>query len=169
MPSAADATSNIEIVRYDPRYQDDFARLNLAWIEQYFKVEAADRRAFEETEVEIIRPGGEIFFALRAGQVIATVAMIAHPDSFELTKMAVDPNARGHGVGALLIETCLAFSRERNIARVYLLSNTVLEPAIRLYKRQGFRTVHLGPHPDYERANIEMEWIDEDATPGASD
>lgn len=39
---------------------------------------------------------------------------------------------------------------------ITLLSNTILEPAISLYKKHGFETVHLGPHPDYERCNIEM-------------
>lgn len=155
-------SARVEIVGFDPRYLPDFVRLNLAWIEEYFRVEAADRRALEHPQSEIIDPGGEIFFALRAGAVIGAVAMIAHPDSFELTKMAVDPRARGAGVGAILVHRCFEFARQRDISRVYLLSNTILEPAIRLYKRCGFEVAHLGPHPDYERANIEMHWKAED-------
>lgn len=36
------------------------------------------------------------------------------------------------------------------------LSNTVLAPAIGLYRNHGFETTHLGSHPDYQRCNIVM-------------
>jgi hypothetical protein len=48
------------------------------------------------------------------------------------------------------------WSREHGLEEIFLLSNTILEPAITLYKKHGFETVSLGPHPDYDRCNIEM-------------
>jgi ribosomal protein S18 acetylase RimI-like enzyme len=38
-----------------------------------------------------------------------------------------------------------------------LLSNTILNPAISLYQKHGFKTLRQGEHPDYKRCNIEME------------
>ena len=40
-----------------------------------------------------------------------------------------------------------------------MLSNTILEPAISLYHKHGYETVPLGPHPEYERCNIELRKI----------
>ncbi len=42
-------------------------------------------------------------------------------------------------------------------SKVYLVSNTALDPAISLYRKHGFRTVSEGAHPSYARANIHME------------
>jgi ribosomal protein S18 acetylase RimI-like enzyme len=46
-------------------------------------------------------------------------------------------------------------ARARGASRVELLSNTALEPAIRLYRALGFVEVPL-PRTDYARANIKM-------------
>jgi ribosomal protein S18 acetylase RimI-like enzyme len=40
---------------------------------------------------------------------------------------------------------------------VRLYTNTVLSPAVALYRKFGFRTVSEGPHPLYARCNIVME------------
>ena len=43
--------------------------------------------------------------------------------------------------------------------RVYLESNTILEPAINLYRKLGFKSVEGGASP-YGRCNIQMEvWL----------
>ena len=55
---------SFEIVGFDPRYAEAFARLNYQWIEHYFAVEPEDRRALDHPFEYAIAPGGEIFFAL---------------------------------------------------------------------------------------------------------
>jgi GNAT superfamily N-acetyltransferase len=71
--------------------------------------------------------------------------------------MAVNPNCRGLGYGDLLMEKSEAWAREQGANEILILSNTVLTPSIELYKKHGYQTTHLGPHPDYERCNIEMK------------
>jgi GNAT superfamily N-acetyltransferase len=76
--------------------------------------------------------------------------------SYELAKMAVDEPARGKGIGWRLGRAVLARARELGAKRVYLESNTILEPAIKLYRQLGFRTIQGGASP-YDRCNIQME------------
>lgn len=56
----------------------------------------------------------------------------------------------------LLMDAVIDFARQRKAERIFLLSNTKLEPALRLYEKYGFRTTG-GPSPDYEWADIELE------------
>jgi GNAT superfamily N-acetyltransferase len=149
--------TDLRVVEHDDKYLADFADLNLEWIRKYFVVESHDRMQLEQANENILAVGGEIFFILRGEEVVATCAMVPHaPGSYELAKMAVKPSARGLGLGDLLMTTAIAWARRKGASEVMLLSNTVLEPAITLYKKHGFITVHMGPHPDYERCNIEM-------------
>lgn len=144
------------VITYDPKYLEDFVSLNREWIEKYFAIEESDRQQLLRAKENILDVGGEIFFILEDGKAVATCAMVPHGGKFELAKMAVTPSARGKGYGDILMETAIQWSRERGLNEIFLLSNTILEPAISLYKKHGFVTVNLGPHPDYERCNIEM-------------
>jgi GNAT superfamily N-acetyltransferase len=121
-------------------------------------VEEPDLQVFRDPESEIIRPGGEIFFAVVDGEPLGTCALIRHGDGvFELAKMGVSPRAQGHGLGARLMEAAIGFARERGGARIELLTNSVLGPALRLYERHGFRRVPVAAHEGgYERVDVKM-------------
>ena len=158
-PERVDAAHalNVRVVRYRDEIKDDFARLNLGWIERYFEVEEPDRKSLSDPRGTIIDPGGEIFFVLESSIVVGTCALIRQStERFELAKMAVTPDRQGRGYGQLLIEAVINEARARGGKEIFLLSNTVLIPAIRLYEKYGFRTVNKGPHPEYKRADIEM-------------
>jgi GNAT superfamily N-acetyltransferase len=87
---------------------------------------------------------------------VGACALIRGDDgSVELAKMAVDAAARGRGIGRALGEAAIARARALGATRVELLSNTVLAPAIALYRALGF--VEAPMHDtEYERANIRM-------------
>ena len=147
-----------KIIGYDRRYLEAYVALNREWIERYFEIEPADVAQLENPSENILDGGGEIFFVVEDDRAVSTCAMVPHgPRCFELAKMAVDPSARGKGYGDLLMEHAVSWARDRGAEKVMLLSNTILEPAIKLYEKHGFVTTHLGPHPDYKRCNIAME------------
>jgi putative acetyltransferase len=148
-----------EIVTYREEYRPHFERLNREWIERYFGLEPPDLEVFADPERHIIAPGGQIFFLLDEGTVQGTCALVAHGDGFELAKMAVEPTARGRGYGDLLMRAAIAFARQAGARRLTLVSNTRLEPAIRLYRKHGFVEVPIAPGHGYERADIEMHLI----------
>ena len=78
---------------------------------------------------------------------------------YEIAKMAVEKNTRGKGYGNLLMEAAIGGAKAKGADKIIIVSNTILEPAIKLYKKYGFRTIRLGQDPNYERGNIEMELI----------
>ena len=76
---------------------------------------------------------------------------------YELAKMAVSPTARGRGYGDLLVERAIEFARAEGAETVMLLSNSRLEPALRLYKKHGFRYVPVSTPHHYSRVDVQME------------
>lgn len=77
-----------------------------------------------------------------------TVGLLA-ADEAEVLNIAVDPPARGKGVGAALLEGMLEELRRAGARSVFLEVRRSNEAAIRLYRRSGFEI--LGARPDYYR------------------
>lgn len=151
----------MRVVDFEPRRREDFARLNIEWLERWFTVEAVDRQVLGDPETHIIATGGRILFAVDdRDQVFGTVALQRHEDGqVELTKMAVEPGARGAGIGRKLMAAALDAFAEMGGRELFLETNTKLQPAIKLYESVGFRhqpTVRSGSH--YGRANVYMVW-----------
>jgi N-acetylglutamate synthase-like GNAT family acetyltransferase len=135
----------------------DFVRLNEEWISTYFTVEDADRKLAAKPD-QVLDDGGYIFSLLENGEVVGVCALFREDNGvFELARMAVSPQHQGKGYANTLMQACLEKLHEIEASKVYLLSNTKLEAAIALYKKFGFKTVRLGVHPVYSRANIVME------------
>lgn len=103
------------------------------------------------------------FVVEEAGRVIggAGIAPLAggDADTCELRKMYFLPAARGRGLGARMLETCLQRARELGFRRCYLETLTGMDAAMRLYERSGFRrrpgplgcTGHFSCDTHYER------------------
>jgi len=150
--------TGIVIVPFRRELAPAFQRLNLAWIERLFEVEEADRKLLSDPERAIIAPGGQIFFALDAGVPIGTVAMLRFPAArYELAKMAVASSHQRRGIGEQLGSTAIAFAHEAGARSVFLLTNSSLSGAIRLYERLGFRPAPDPDPPEYARADVYME------------
>jgi GNAT superfamily N-acetyltransferase len=150
--------TDIRIVAYQRELAPAFQRLNLAWIERLFEVEDADRKVLGDPERAIIAPGGQIFFALDAGEPIGTVAMIRFSAArYELAKMAVAQSHQRRGIGELLGAAAIAFARDAGAETVFLQTNSRLNGAIRLYERLGFRHAADPDPPEYARADVYME------------
>ena len=150
--------TDIRIVSYRRDLAPAFQRLNLAWIERLFVVEDADRKVLGDPERSIITPGGQILFALDGDEVIGTVAMVRYTAArYELAKMAVEPSHQGRGIGQMLGAVAIAFARDAGAETVFLLTNSSLVGAIRLYERLGFRHGVDPDPPEYARADVYME------------
>lgn len=149
--------ADLRIVPYDSRHQKAFRRLNEAWISRYFRLEAPDLRVLDTPQEEILDKGGRIMVAVRGGDVVGVCALL-HVDerTFELAKMAVAEDAQGLGVGTRLGEAAIEQARAAGASRLILESNTVLAPAIALYRKLGFVEVS-GIPSEYSRCNIHME------------
>jgi ribosomal protein S18 acetylase RimI-like enzyme len=149
--------NRIEIISFTDELAIHFTNLNKAWVKKYFVMEALDEKMLSDPKHYYIDEGGFIFFALYNNEVAGTFALIKHSDTvFELSKMAVDENFQGKNIGNAMMEFCLQEAKRLQLKKVILHSNTILGPAIHLYRKYGFTEV-----PDfvseYKRANIKME------------
>jgi DNA-binding MarR family transcriptional regulator/GNAT superfamily N-acetyltransferase len=151
----------VEIVAYQPKYQEVFKSLNVEWISQYFTMEESDYKALDNPQGYILDKGGVIMVALYEGEALGVCALIKMNDGeydFELAKMAVSPKAQGKNVGFLLANAIIDQARSLGASKIYLESNTILKPAINLYHKLGFQKVAGKPTP-YTRCNIQMELV----------
>jgi GNAT superfamily N-acetyltransferase len=158
MPDPSQSANAVSIVPYDARYKNEFRRLNEAWISEYFEMEETDHKVLDHPEDYILDSGGEILFAVERGTVAGTCALIKMADGpfdFELAKMAVDPMFRGRGIGQQLGAAIIDRARIRGAKTIFLESNTILAPAISLYRKLGFVETERQPTP-YARGNIHM-------------
>ena len=148
-----------KIVPYEARFKTAFKSLNEWWIKRYFTMEASDYKSLDFPEKNIINKGGYILFAIQDGEPVGVCALIAmeHPKyDFELAKMGVREDMHGQGIGRLVGEAIIEKAKSIGAKHIYLESNTVLEPAINLYRKLGFVETYDYPSP-YERCNIQME------------
>lgn len=83
----------------------------------------------------------------RVGCVFCVVG--DEPDTAKLRILLVHPDARGHGVGTRLVDSCVAFAREAGYERMRLWTNDVLVAARRIYLAVGFRLVAEAPHHSF--------------------
>jgi putative acetyltransferase len=147
----------IEIVPYRPELREAFERLNRLWLEGHSLLEQADLDCLLDPETYVLAAGGGVFFAIDGDEVLGTCAAIRVPPSrVELAKLAVSPEARGRGIGRLLCNHVLEFSRGVGATEVELTSNTALVPAIRLYESLGFRHAPLPADIRYATADVYM-------------
>ncbi len=150
---------NIQIINYATRYRSDFKSINQQWIEQYFKMEESDYKSLDHPEDYVLANGGAILMAVDGEKAVGTVALIkmdGKPYDFELAKMGVLPEYHGLGIGFRLGEAIIEKAKTIGARNLYLESNTVLAPAIHLYRKLGFVEVKDVYSP-YTRCDIQME------------
>lgn len=150
---------SVEIVEYDSKFDRDFATLNYVWIEKAFTIEDHDRDQLEHPFDHVIKPGGQIFFALVNGKVVGTVALIRIDDgSYELAKMVVAEPFQGYKIGEKLLNASIDYARHEGRKNIILESNTKQFAAINMYRKAGFYEIPLDPNSLFERANIRMQF-----------
>lgn len=169
MTDHAPVSADIAVRDMRPDEAPAFRRLNLAWIEPLFGVEAADRKTLDQPKETVIDKGGAILLAVRGARasrqaeaILGCVALIPIADGgLELAKMAVAEEARGAGLGAALIEAAVARARALGAPRVYLETSSRLPAAIRLYERMGFthEAADACPPSAYARCDRRMALV----------
>ena len=149
----------IEIVTYEPQYARAFHDLNKEWITTFFEMEAEDYKYLENPETYIINQGGYIFIALFDKNPVGACALVKHGNNeYELSKMAVSPKAQGQKIGQLLAEKIIATAKDLGITKLYLITNSILKPAIALYEKLGFKHVQNFTSV-YARGDVKMELL----------
>jgi GNAT superfamily N-acetyltransferase len=73
----------------------------------------------------------------------------ADPDTAQLRILLVHPSARGHRLGGILVEECVAFARQAGYQRMKLWTNHPLTAARHIYLSRGFTLAGEEPHHSF--------------------
>ena len=98
---------------------------------------------------EVFQSRGSMYFvAERNGEILGGGGIYPSyglpDDTCELVKMYLKPQARGFGLGKLLIRKSLDFAKDFGYGQVYIETMPELEKAVKVYEKFGFE--HLsGP------------------------
>ncbi|MBC6470492.1 GNAT family N-acetyltransferase [Actinomadura alba] len=84
------------------------------------------------------------------GRRVGCVFCVAADESTaQLRILLVDPLARGHRIGGLLVDECLGFARSAGYARMKLWTNHPLAAARAIYLSRGFALIEEEPHHSF--------------------
>lgn len=146
---------------FQPGDEAAFRDINLEWIERFFAVEAKDRDVLGNPHTYILDPGGAILMAMDGDASVGVVAlMVMGEGSVELAKMGVRPQAQGKGAGRMLVAGAIETAREMGMKRVYIETNSVLGPALKLYRDAGFQPLENAQPSPYAPADVQLElWL----------
>jgi GNAT superfamily N-acetyltransferase len=117
-------------------WDTSFEALVARIVADFASAEHQDRQAAWIAEVEGRRVG--CVFCVEVDEATA-----------QLRILLVDPVARGVGLGARLVDECLAFARASGYQRMKLWTNDPLIAARNIYLSRGFRLVEEEPHHSF--------------------
>jgi GNAT superfamily N-acetyltransferase len=95
-------------------------------------------RAAEATLLVAVDPAGEVVGTVTFCRPGSPYAEISRVGEAEFRMLAVDPSARGAGVGAALVHACLDRAAEAGDHAIVLSTTAKMRAAGRLYHRLGF-------------------------------
>jgi len=76
----------------------------------------------------------------------------------QLRMLILTPAARGLGLGARLVDECLAFARRKGYRKMVLWTNANLLAARELYAQRGFRLVKSEPNHSFGHDLVGEHW-----------
>jgi len=76
----------------------------------------------------------------------------------QLRLLLVEPSARGHGIGAALVDECIRAARRIGYRKLFLWTNDILHAARAIYLKKGFRLVKSEKHRSWGHDLVGQSW-----------
>ena len=106
------------------------------------------------------RPGKEFcWIAEMDGVPAGAVFLVRKSDEAgQLRLLHVERDARGFGIGRMLVSQCVEAAGQFGYRKLVLWTNDVLVDARRIYERAGFRLVEQEPHHSFGKDLVGQTW-----------
>ncbi|SIO20455.1 GNAT family N-acetyltransferase [Agromyces cerinus] len=130
-----------------PHEHDEVAALSLRAYELEYEISeeyrasilaVGERAAEHEVWVAVDAATGTLLGSVATPRPGRTISPLAQPGELDFRLLAVDPSARGRGVGALLTRHVIELARRRGLDRVVMNSGPQMVGAHALYEKLGF-------------------------------
>lgn len=140
---------------------------DLGWVvERHGAVYAAEHGWDVEFEKLVARIVGDFdgerdrgFIADIDGERVGSVFVVQESKAVaRLRLLLVEPQARGLGIGARLVEECVRHARGAGYKRLELWTQSVLVAARRIYEGAGFRLVREKKHHTFGHDLVAQDW-----------
>lgn len=139
--AAQEDSESVEVVDYKPSLNKQFHELAGPWLTEEVdgRLKEEDGIALQEPDEAHFTEGGFLFYAMYKEQIVGFAALTRlDDDSFELSKLYINPNYRNFGIDLKLIERCISRSIENRARELWLQTTMEIPDAHLIYLALGF-------------------------------
>jgi len=101
----------------------------------------ADLFLSEESIEKLIDQGAIFIVAEENNEILGFSEYLLEENKVFLSKLYVSKNYRNQGIGKMMLDSCIEYSKENNIDTIYLTVNKNNTSSINVYKHCGFKIV----------------------------